>query len=112
MNRIDTEILAKDANQPILSLKYWLLIGLGFIAASFVLFGLDWTFMEGIIGKVNFENFQLPNLSVGLLGSVKSLFEGFSISPIVLIGILALVSLIVLDKLLKKNFSTHIFLLI
>ena len=33
MNRIDSEIFAKVANQPILSMKYWVLIGLGFIAA-------------------------------------------------------------------------------
>ncbi len=112
MNRINAEAFAKVANQPILSMKYWLLIGLGFIAAIFVLFGLDWSFMNGIFGNVNLENVQIPELSFNFLGGLQSFFSEISISPIIPIGIAAILSLIVLDKILKKPFSTHIFLLI
>ncbi len=112
MGRIEKEILLKNVNQPILSLKYWLLIGLGFMAAIFVLFGLDWSFMNGLIGEIDFVNFKLPNLSVGILGGFKTLFADITISPIIAISLLALASLIILDKLLKKKISMHIFLLI
>jgi hypothetical protein len=112
MNRIDAEVFAKVANQPILSMKYWLLIGLGFIAASFVLFGLDWSFMNAIFGNVNIEKVQIPELSLNFFGGLQSFFSKISISPIIPIGIAAIFSLIVLDKILKKPFSTHIFLII
>lgn len=112
MNRIDSEVFAKLANQPILSMKYWLLIGLGFIAASFVLFGLDWSFMNSFFGNVNLENIQVPELSFNVFGGLQSFFSEITISPIILIGMAAILSLIILDKILKKSFSAHIFLLI
>ncbi len=112
MNRINTEVFAKMANQPILSMKYWLLIGLGFIAAGFVLFGLDWSFMNGIFGEISIESVQVPELSFNIFGGLQSFFSEISISPIIPIGIAAIFSLIILDKILKKPFSTHIFLLI
>ena len=112
MNRIEAESFAKVANQPILSMKYWLLIGLGFIAATFVLFGLDWSFMNGIFGDVNFENVQLPSLSLNFLGGLQSIFAELEISSLIPIAIAALFSLFVLDKILKKSFSAHMFLLI
>ncbi len=112
MNRIESENFAKVANQPILSMKYWLLIGLGFMAAIFVLFGLDWSFMNGVFGNINIENVQLPKLSVNFLGGLQSIFSEMEISPLIPIGIAALFSLFVLDKILKKSFSAHMFLLI
>ncbi|PKP35224.1 MAG: hypothetical protein CVU00_03335 [Bacteroidetes bacterium HGW-Bacteroidetes-17] len=112
MNRIKLDLASKDANQPILSLKYWLLIGLGFIAASFVLFGLDWSFMNGVFGEVNMENVQLPSLSFNIVSNLQAIFKDFHVSPVIIISLVAVFSLIVLDKILKKTFSTHIFLLI
>ena len=112
MNRITLDIANKNANQPILSFKYWLLIGLGFVAASFVLFGLDWSFMSGIFGEVSMDNVQLPSLSFNVFSSIQSIFKGFHVSPVIIISLVAVFSLIVLDKILKKSFSTHIFLLI
>ncbi|MCP4553761.1 MAG: hypothetical protein GY834_17360 [Bacteroidetes bacterium] len=112
MNRIDSEVFTKMANQPIFSLKYWLLIGLGFIAASFVLFGLDWSFMNGIFGNVSFESVQVPELSFNIFGELQTFFSEISISPIIFIGIAAIFSLIVIDKIVKKIFSAHISLLI
>ena len=112
MNRITFALANKNANQPILSLKYWLLIGLGFVAASFVLFGLDWSFISGIFGEVSMDKVQLPRLSFNIFSSIQALFKGFHVSPVIIISLVAVFSLIVLDKILKKSFSTHIFLLI
>lgn len=112
MNRIESDVFAQVANQPILSLKYWLLIGLGFIAASFVLFGLDWSFMNGIFGNVSLENVTLPELSLNFFSGFQTWFKGINISPLIPIGIAAMFSLFVLDKILKRSFSAHIFLLL
>ncbi len=112
MNRIDSEVFSKLVNQPILSPKYWLLIALGFIAASFVLFGLDWSFMNGIFGNVSLESIEIPKLSLNFFGGFQTWYESIDISPLIPIGIAAIFSLFVLDKILKKSFSAHIFLLI
>lgn len=112
MNRIESEAFSKLANQPILSTKYWLLIALGFIAAIFVLFGLDWSFMNGIFGEVSMEGITLPELSLNFFSGFQTWFKGINISPLIPIGIAAMFSLFVLDKILKKSFSAHIFLLI
>lgn len=112
MNRISSEFVLKEANQPILSLKYWLLIALGFIVAGFVLFGLDWSFMDNLFGNISVDKIILPQLSLDIVGSFKTLLAYIHVSPVIIISLAALGSLLLLDKILKKPFTTHFLLLL
>lgn len=113
MKRVDAEVFAKsEANQPILSAKYWLLIGLGFVGAAVVLFGLDWSFLNGFFGDVSIESVKLPSISFNIFDSLQKLFAGIQIPTIVIIGIIAIISLVGLEKVLRKSLSIHIFIFI
>lgn len=113
MKRVDAEVFAKsEANQPILSAKYWLLIGLGFVGAAVVLFGLDWSFLNGFFDDVSIESVKLPSISFNIFDSVQKLFAGIQIPTIAIIGVITIISLIGLEKVLRKSLSIHIFMFI
>lgn len=113
MKRVDAEVFAKsEANQPILSTKYWLLIGLGFVGAAVVLFGLDWSFLNGLFGEVSIKSLEIPSMSFNIFDSLQKLFAGIQIPTIVIIGIIAIISLVGLEKVLRKSLSIHIFMFI
>lgn len=113
MKRVDAEVFAKsEANQPILSAKYWLLIGLGFVGAAVVLFGLDWSFLNGLFGEVSIKSLEIPSMSFNIFDSLQKLFAGIQIPTIAIIGVITIISLIGLEKVLRKSLSIHIFMFI
>lgn len=98
-----------EENQPIIGYIYMVLIGVAFGAAAVIIFGMDFSSLENIFGEIKFENVQLLSISANLLQSFKDIFSSIQIPSILIIVIIAVVSLIGLDRILKKSITTHLF---
>ena len=94
--------------QPVIEIKYWLLIGAGLTVAAIILFGADWTFMESIFGFFNFSNVQLPEFSLNFIGLFQKMFKGIQIPNVAIIGMFAIGALFVIDRILHKKSKSNI----
>jgi hypothetical protein len=110
MNRIQVEVVEKvEADKPIIEPKYWLLIGLGLVVAAYMLFQMDWSFMQGVFGELNIKPIEMPQISFSFLGSLQKFINTIQIPTVLIITVAAVVSLITLDKILKQRFNTTVF---
>lgn len=110
MNRIQTEETEKsEADKPIIETKYWLLIGLGMVVAAYMLFQMDWSFMQALFGEVEIKPIELPEVSLGFLSNLQQFFSSIQIPSILIIAAAAIISLLALDRLIKQRFSMNLF---
>lgn len=113
MKRVDADVFANnEANKPILSMEYWLLIGMGFVGAAVILFGFDWSFLNGLFDDVSIASDKVPGISFNIFDSLQKFFAGFQIPTIAIISVITSISLIGLEKVLRKSLSIHIFIFI
>ena len=99
------------ADEPLLSKKYWLLIAAGLICVMFVLFALDWSFINNLFAGISVEKIEIPTITGNLVNSFRDIFSSFKISSISIVVIAAIASLFLLDKFLKKKITTNIFVI-
>lgn len=112
MNLVKKEAVREiEENQPIIGYRYMILIGLAFAGAAFVIFGMDWSSLSlgNLFGDISFKNIKLLSISANLIQSIKGLFASIQIPSILIIVLIAVVSLISLDRMLKKPLTTHLF---
>ncbi len=117
MNRIKTEVvLKKEADKPIIEPIYWLMIGLGLIVAAYLLFQMDWSFMQVLIGELNIKPIDLPKLpelpkiSLHMFGSLQESLKAIRIPSVLIIAIVAVGSLIAIDRILKNRTNAKLLL--
>lgn len=109
------EVINKEAartaeeNQPIIGYRYMVLIAAAFAGAAFIIFGMDLSPVGNIFNGISFENIKLLSISGNLLQSIKAVFSSIQIPSILIIVVIAVVSLIGLDRILKRPLTTHLF---
>ena len=114
MDRIQVEVVEQsEADKPIIEMKYWLLIGMGLAVAAYMLFQMDWSFMQGVFGAINIKPIafpELPKVSLSMFGGLQKFISSIHIPTIFIVAVVAVISLITLDQVLKKNqYSTKLF---
>jgi len=117
MKRIQLDVALKtEADKPIIELKYWLMIGLGLLVAAYVLFQMDWSFVQVLFAKLNIQPIEwpalpeLPKLSFDFLENFQKAVSSIYISPILIIALVAIGSLITIDRILKNRTNASLFM--
>ncbi len=114
MNLVKNEAVKEsEENQPIIGYRYLILIGLAFAGAAFVIFGMDWSSLSlgNMFSDISLKDIKILSISANLLQSTKALFASIQIPSILIIVLIAVVSLIGLDRMLKRPLTTHMFVL-
>ena len=110
MQMIEKEAVKEQERfQPIIGYKYLALIGIAFIAAGYIIFGMQLPSFGSLFGEIKLENFQITFLA-DIVKSVKGVFTSIQIPSILVIATIAIVSLIGLDRMLKRPLTTHLFI--
>jgi hypothetical protein len=105
--KAEAGVKIESENSGFLSPQYWMLIGAAFGLALIVVFSMDLNFFSGFDESINLKSLSVI-LSTSIL-KVKSFFMHIQISSMALVIMAGLLSLFVLDRLLKKRFSFHMF---
>ncbi len=109
MNRIQTEVVQRaEDSKPIIETKYWIIIISGILVAAYVLFQMDWSFLETLFASVNIDAVELPKVSFSFLDGIKDLLSGIQIPSILLIVIAAIASLFTIDRILKQRMNLNL----
>lgn len=112
MNLINKEaVKEKEANQPIIGYTYMALIGMAFIAAAYIIFGMELPSFNSLFGEISFNDIQILSLGSGLIESVSNIFASIQVPSILIVVTVAIISLIGLDRMLKRPMTTHLFCL-
>ncbi len=110
MKRIETEVEQEAVtSQPLVSLNMWMLIIAGFVAVSSLVFFVDWSFLGLNITSAGFDVQYFENLVVYFTSTVEwltSIFAFFTRSSLPLIILIGAISLLALDKVLRR-FALH-----
>lgn len=117
MKRIEKEVvLKKEVDTPIIELKYWLLIGLGLLVAAYLLFQMDWSFMQVLFSELNIKPIEFPKLpeflqlSLTIFGSLQETIKSIQIPSVLIIAAVAVGSLITIDRLIKSRSNERLFM--
>lgn len=117
MKRIEKEVvLKKEVDTPIIELKYWLLIGLGLLVAAYLLFQMDWSFMQVLFSELNIKPIEFPKLpeflqlSLTIFGSLQETIKSIQIPSVLIIAAVAVASLITIDRLIKSRSNERLFM--
>jgi hypothetical protein len=110
MSKIQQDSVSVIDDSPIIGVKYWILIGLSFVAAAFVIFSSDFSLIENLFSGIG-NSISLEGFSFNILGSLKQAIALVKIPPIVIIGLLAVALLVVLDRFLKLKFNANLLIL-
>lgn len=111
MKKINQETVVESVeSQLVLSWKYWLLMAVGLIIITTLLFGHDWSFIKNIFSGIKIETINFPSIILGSINYIKGIFSGIEISSITIIVILSVALLILFDRLLKRSFHINLFL--
>ena len=117
MNRIQTKVVQEtEADKPIIEPIYWLMIGLALIVAAYLLFQMDWSFVSVLMGELNIKPIELPRLpelpkiSLNIFGSLQELMKAIHIPSIFIIAIVAVGSLITIDRIIKSRTNAKLLL--
>lgn len=110
MSRIQIEVVEKtEADKPVIEPKYWLLIGSGLAVAAYMLFQMDWSFMQSLFGNINIEPIELPKVSFSIFGGLQNFLSSIQIPSVLIIAIAAVISLITIDKIIKQRYNVNLF---
>jgi hypothetical protein len=110
MQMVNKEALKKsEISQPIISYKYWALIGIAFVAAGYIIFGMELPSLGNLFGSIDLKSLQLTSFSGSIFKSISDGFASIQVPSILIIVTVAIISLIGLDRMLKKPVTTHLF---
>lgn len=117
MNRIQTEAVQKtETDKPIIEPIYWLMIGLALIVAAYLLFQMDWSFVSVLMAELNIKPIELPKLpelpkiSLNIFGNLQESMKAFQVPSVLIIAIVAVGSLITIDRILKNRTNAKLLL--
>lgn len=112
MNRIQVEAVEKsEADKPVIEPKYWILIIAGLGVAAYMLFQMDLSFIKNLFGSIGFESVELPEFTLNFFTGIQNFLSNIQIPSIFIIAVVAVISLITLDKVLKNRYSMNMFVL-
>ena len=97
-------------DSPVIGTKYWILIGASLVAAASILFFSDFSFIDNMFKGFG-ENIITEGISFNMMDRVKELLGSINVPPLLVISIIAITSLIVLDRFLKARFNTNLFMI-
>ncbi|MCK4679379.1 MAG: hypothetical protein KAT48_14690 [Bacteroidales bacterium] len=110
MKRIETEVEQETVtSQPLVSRNMWILIIAGFAVVISLVFFIDWSFLGLNISSAGFDVQYFENLIVYFKSTVEWLtfffafFTSSSLPAIIAVGI---ISLLIIDKILRR-FTLH-----
>ena len=110
MKRIETEVEQETVtSQPLVSRNMWILIIAGFAVVISLVFFVDWSFLGLNISSAGFDVQYFENLVVYFKSTVEWLtfffafFTSSSLPAIIAVGI---ISLLIIDKILRR-FTLH-----
>lgn len=110
MNRIQVEVVEKsEADKPVIEPVYWILIVAGLAIAAYMLFQMDLSFISNLFTGIEIEPIELPKFTLSFINSIQSFISNIQIPTIFIIAVVAVISLITLDKVLKNRFSMNMF---
>jgi hypothetical protein len=106
MERISSEVKHEQAyNKPLISLKGWILIGAGFVVLGYFLFFFDWTLLGFNLSpeKINVKDYtMMVNSFKNISERLSNFIAFFTNSKIPLVILIGGVSLVFIDKVIRK----------
>jgi hypothetical protein len=97
---------------PLLSTGTWIAIIAGLAAVITVIFAVDLPFFDKLFSSSKIQQVSMNIFTNGLFDSMSSFFKSFNFSTITLMIIIAAGGLFLLDRLLRRRFSSAKLLMI
>ena len=102
----ESSLVSNVLEQPLISLKLWVLIGFAFATLVVTVFFIDFSFLEGMFSGISIERPKVFDFFRDIANGVAAWFSGVKLSSVTIMILVSISLLVLIERLLRKARTT------